>query len=105
MTLSFRPLSPVIGAEAVGFDPRNFSDAERDELQQAWYRHLVMLVRAAPILSDDEFVAFMSRLGQIENARKLSPLSSRIEVMIISNIRENGQTVGALPDGEVSFHF
>ena len=105
MTLSFRPLSPVIGAEAVGFDPRNFSHAERDELQQAWYRHLVMLVRAAPILSDDEFVAFMSRLGQIENARKLSPLSSRIEVMIISNIRENGQTVGALPDGEVSFHF
>jgi taurine dioxygenase len=25
--------------------------------------------------------------------------------MIISNIRENGQTVGALPDGELSFHF
>ena len=105
MTLSFRPLSPDIGAEAVGFDPRNFSHAERDELQQAWYRHLVMLVRATPVLSDDEFVAFMARMGQIENARRLSPLSSRIEVMIISNIRENGQTVGALPDGEVSFHF
>ena len=105
MTLSFRPLSPVIGAEAVDFDPRNFSHAERDELQQAWYRHLVMLVRATPVLSDDEFVAFMARMGQIENARRLSPLSSRIEVMIISNIRENGQTVGALPDGEVSFHF
>ena len=63
------------------------------------------LVRATPVLSDDEFVAFMSRMGQIENARKLSPLSSRIEVMIISNIRQNGQLVGALPDGELSFHF
>ena len=105
MPLSFRPLSPVIGAEAVDFDPRNFSDADRDALQEAWYRHLVMLVRATPVLSDDEFVAFMSRMGQIENARKLSPLSSRIEVMIISNIRQNGQTVGALPDGELSFHF
>ena len=105
MTLTFRPLSPVLGAEAVGFDPRNFTDAERDALQVAWYRHLVLLIRASPVLSDDEFVAFMSRMGQIENARRLSPLSSRIEVMIISNIRENGETVGSLPDGELSFHF
>ena len=105
MAFTIRPLSSAIGAEAVGFDPRNFTDADRDALQQAWYQHLVMLVRATPVLSDDEFVAFMSRMGQIENARKLSPLSSRIEVMIISNIRQNGQLVGALPDGELSFHF
>lgn len=105
MGISFRPLGPALGAEAVGFDPRNFTDAGRDALQQAWYRHLVMLIRATPVLSDDEFVAFMSRMGTIENARKLSPLSTRQEVMIISNIRENGQTLGALPDGELSFHF
>lgn len=105
MSLTFRPLSDAVGAEAVGFDPRDFTDAERDALQQAWYRHLVILIRATPVLSDDEFVALMSRLGQIENARKLSPLSTRQEVMIISNIRENGQTVGALPDGELSFHY
>ncbi len=105
MTLSFRPLSPVIGAEAVGFDPRQFSDDERDQFKAAWLQHLVMLIRTPNVLSDDEFVALMSRLGVIENARKLSPLSSRIEVMIISNIRENGQLVGALPDGELSFHY
>ena len=105
MAFTIQPLSSAIGAEAVGFDPRNFTDADRDALQLAWYEHLVMLVRVTPVLSDDEFVAFMSRMGQIENARKLSPLSSRIEVMIISNIRENGQLVGALPDGELSFHF
>ncbi|HEY4073568.1 MAG TPA: TauD/TfdA family dioxygenase [Herbaspirillum sp.] len=105
MSFTIRPLSPSIGAEAVGFDPRNFTDEDRDALQQAWYKHLVMLIRPGVVLSDDEFVAFMSRMGQIENARKLSPLSTRQEVMIISNIRENGQTVGALPDGELSFHF
>ena len=105
MAFSIRPLSSAIGAEAVGFDPRNFTDADRDALQQAWYQHLVMLIRCPKALSDDEFVAFMSRMGQIENARKLSPLSTRQEVMIISNIRENGQLVGALPDGELSFHF
>lgn len=105
MPFSIRPLSSVIGAEAVGFDPRDFTDADRDALQQAWYQHLVMLIRSPKVLSDDEFVAFMSRMGQIENARKLSPLSTRQEVMIISNIRENGELVGALPDGELSFHF
>ena len=105
MALTFRPLSKVIGAEAVGFDPRNFTDAERDAFNQAWYQHLVMLIRCPKVLSDDEFVDFMARMGQIENARKLSPLSTRQEVMIISNIRENGQLVGALPDGELSFHF
>ena len=105
MSLSFRPLSPALGAEAVGFDPRNFTDADRDAFQQAWLQHLVMLIRTPQVLTDDEFVALMSRLGTIENARRLSPLSSRIEVMIISNIRENGQLVGALPDGELSFHF
>jgi taurine dioxygenase len=105
VSFTIRPLSPSIGAEAVGFDPRNFTDEDRDALQQAWYKHLVMLIRPGAVLSDDEFVAFMSRMGQIENARKLSPLSTRQEVMIISNIRENGQTVGALPDGELSFHF
>lgn len=105
MAITFRPLSPAIGAEAVGFDPRNFSDAERDAFNQAWYQHLVMLIRCPKVLSDDEFVAFMARMGTIENARKLSPLSTRQEVMIISNIRENGQLVGALPDGELSFHF
>jgi taurine dioxygenase len=107
VSFTIRPLSAAIGAEAVGFDPRNFTDADRDALQQAWLKHLVMLIRSpdGSILSDDEFVAFMSRMGTIENSRKLSPLSTRQEVMIISNIRQNGQTVGSLPDGELSFHF
>lgn len=106
MSFTIRPLSSAIGAEAVGFDPRNFTDADRDALQQAWLQHLVMLIRVpSPVLTDDEFVAFMSRMGTIENSRLLSPLSTRQEVMIISNIRLNGQTVGSLPDGELSFHF
>ena len=26
------------------------------------------------------------------------------EIMLISNVRENGETIGALPDGELQFH-
>ena len=106
MSFTIRPLSSAIGAEAVGFDPRNFTDADRDAFRDAWLENLVMLIRVpGPVLTDDEFVALMSRLGTIENSRKLSPLSTRQEVMIISNIRLNGETVGSLPDGELSFHF
>jgi len=105
LSISIRPLSPSIAAEAVGFDPRNFTDEDLQALKQAWQEHLVMLIRPGCILTDDEFVAFMSRMGQIENARKLSPLATRQEIMIISNIRQNGELVGALPDGELSFHF
>jgi taurine dioxygenase len=106
VSFTIRPLSSAIGAEAVGFDPRNFTDADRDAFREAWLKHLVMLIRVpSPVLTDDEFVALMSRMGTIENSRKLSPLSTRQEVMIISNIRQNGQTVGSLPDGELSFHF
>lgn len=106
MSFTIRPLSSAIGAEAVGFDPRNFTDADRDAFREAWLKHLVMLIRVpGGVLSDDEFVALMSRMGTIENSRKLSPLSTRQEVMIISNIRLNGETVGSLPDGELSFHF
>ena len=28
----------------------------------------------------------------------------RPEIMLISNVRENGETIGALPDGELHFH-
>ena len=106
MSFTIRPLSSAIGAEAVSFDPRNFTDADRDAFRDAWLENLVMLIRVpGPVLTDDEFVALMSRLGTIENSRKLSPLSTRQEVMIISNIRLNGETVGSLPDGELSFHF
>ena len=38
MAFTIQPLSSAIGAEAVGFDPRNFTDADRDALQQSKVR-------------------------------------------------------------------
>ena len=36
--------------------------------------------------------------------RMVSPLSGRDDIMVISNIREDGKPVGQLPDGEMAFH-
>lgn len=104
MAVSVKPLTPSIGAEVSGVDARNIGPDEAKVLVDAFLEHHVVLVRGSTI-SDDELVRFGECFGHLEAARMRSPLASRQEIMVISNIRENGQTVGALPDGEMSFHF
>jgi taurine dioxygenase len=105
MTIAITPLSPALGAEVSGVNPQNVSVAEAAALLEAWLQYHVLVLRGGPLLSDDELVAFGACFGPIEKARKRSPLASRPEIMVISNIRENGETVGALPDGELSWHY
>lgn len=105
MSLSIKPLDAPLGAEIGGFDIDAIDARAADEIRQAWYRYQVLIVRNDKILSDDRLVNFGRCFGQIENARVQSPLASRPEIMIISNIRANGEPLGALPDGELSFHY
>lgn len=104
MSITVKPLTSSIGAEVSGVDARNIGPDEARVLVDAFLEHHVVLVRG-PTISDDELVRFGECFGHLEAARMKSPLASRPEIMVISNIRENGQIVGALPDGEMSFHF
>lgn len=65
----------------------------------------MLVVRNGRALSEGELIAFARCFGAVEKARRLSPLAGRPEIMVISNIRRNGESLGALPDGELSFHF
>lgn len=105
MSISIKPLDAPLGAEIGGFDIDAIDEAAAEEIRQAWYRYQVLIVRNKRILSDDSLVNFGRCFGPIENARKQSPLASRPEIMVISNIRKDGETLGVLPDGEVSFHY
>ena len=104
MSLRFEPLGPALGVEVIGLDVRRIGPHEARELYQAWLEHHVLVVHGDPV-SEDELVEFGKCFGPIENARKRSPLATRPEIMVISNIRQDGQLVGSLPDGELSFHF
>jgi len=104
MSLRFEPLAPALGAEVIGLDPRHIGPADADALLAAWLQYHVLVLRGQP-MDEDALVAFGACFGPVEMARRRSPLATRPEIMVISNIRENGQTVGALPDGELSFHF
>lgn len=104
MSLRFTPLGPALGAEVHGLDVRNITPETARQLYQVWLQYHVLVVHG-PVIAEDELIDFGKCFGPLEMARRRSPLASREEIMVISNIRENGQAAGQLPDGELSFHF
>jgi taurine dioxygenase len=102
------PLSDAIGAEIRGVDLREplSEDAVRT-IEQAWYEHVIILFRDQDITLDQQ-KAFGAHFGEI--AIRVREGTTRAEremgenVMLISNIRENGEQIGKLPDGEMMFH-
>ena len=102
--MRIEPLSGVIGAEVRGVDLRAVDAAGTEALRRAWLAHHVLVVRGQD-LTEEQLIAFGAGFGAIEKARRLSPLATRPEIMVISNIRRNGEALGALPDGEMAWHF
>ena len=99
-----RPLSASIGAEIVGIDlSQPMSDALFAKVLDTWHRNLVILFRDQQ-LSEDDQVRFGARFGPPAVSHTKRFTTKNPAVMLISNIRENGQMIGALPDGEMHFH-
>ena len=99
-----RPLSPALGAEIVGIDlSRRLDDALFSHIRDAWYQHLILLFRDQKLSEEDE-VQFAERFGPLARIHTAQFVSRHPAVMLISNIREDGKPIGALPDGEMQFH-
>jgi taurine dioxygenase len=98
-------LSPAIGAEILGVDLRGpIDEALKHKLLDAWHQHLVILLRDQT-LDEDAQVRFAETFGppaKITSGRTFSV--KHPSVMLISNVREGGKPIGALPDGEMQFH-
>jgi taurine dioxygenase len=63
----------------------------------------VILLRDQHLTEDDQ-VRFGERFGPPAVSHTRRYTTGNPAVMLISNIRENGQLIGALPDGEMNFH-
>jgi taurine dioxygenase len=104
------PLSKHIGAEIRGIDLRVPLDKETmDAIHQAWLDHSVLLFRGQNFSQEDllRVTGCFGELAPLSRPPKFFPKGySRLlpDIMMISNIRENGETIGALPDGEMNFH-
>jgi taurine dioxygenase len=103
-------LSQHIGIEVRNIDLRQSLDAESiGAIRQAWLDHAVILFRGQDLSQEDliRVTGYFGEIGQLARPQEFFPKGyARLlpNIMMISNIRENGQTIGALPDGEMMFH-
>ncbi len=110
MTIDVVPLTAHIGAEIRGLDLTAELDGETvAAIRRAWLDHIVVLFRDQHLGKDDQ-VRFTAQFGEVGVlARPKEYRTSGHDdmppgMMLISNVRENGEPIGALPDGEMMFH-
>ncbi len=104
------PLTKHIGAEIRGVDLSKPVDSQTAKaIYQAWLDHTVIVFRNQKLTQKDHMRAtkMFGEPGHIHRPPKYRPAGfERVlpGIMFISNIRENGEPIGALPDGEMMFH-
>lgn len=90
-----RPFDAPFGAEVVGLDlsqPLNTSDFQA--LHRAHLQHHVLVLREQRI-TPAQHVAFSRRFGPLQiHVQKKFQLPGQPEVLIVSNIKENGAPIG-----------
>jgi len=101
--LTIAALTPAIGAEIKGVDLRAAPDpATIAALRKAWHDYSVILLRDQA-LSDEDQIRFgecFGTLGRVFTHRE----GRHPAILLVSNIRQDGKPIGALPDGEMQFH-
>ena len=108
--VEFRKLSGHTGAEILGVDlARPIAKSTADGIMQILTDHCVVLLRGQT-LDQQALVRATSQFGicpdnirpkavQSEQQKKMLP-----QIMLVTNIREDGTPIGAHPDGEMWFH-
>jgi alpha-ketoglutarate-dependent taurine dioxygenase len=108
--LQFVPLTRHIGCEVKGIDLRKpVSTDAASAIYRAWLDHAVLVFRGQQLAQEDliRVTAIFGEFAPLGRPKHTLPKGfDKIlpDIMLISNIRENGETIGALPDGEMMFH-
>jgi len=108
--LRFAPLTKHIGCEVKGIDLRQPVPADAAAaMYRAWLDHAVLVFRDQDLTQEDliRVTAIFGEFAPLGRPAHTLPKGfAKIlpNIMLISNIRENGETIGALPDGEMMFH-
>jgi alpha-ketoglutarate-dependent taurine dioxygenase len=111
--IQIKPLSPACGAEISGIDlAKPLTEQQVRAIKDAWNKHLVLVFRGQQLSQDDQ-LRFASYFGDLGSRKKApEPLRARAEgiqqdhekVLLVTNIRVDGQPIGAFGDGEFWFH-
>ena len=107
LAVDIRPLSANIGADVTGVDLSQPLDEERFRLiEDAWLAHVVLRFRNQR-LSDAQLIAFSRWFGELDEARldDYKPfVDAHPEIMVISNVVEEGRAIGKLGSYEAEWH-
>ena len=103
--LQIRPLSPALGAEIRGVDvSRPLQPATFAAIRDCWHAHGVICLPGQE-LGEAEQVRFGSHFGELAATQGEYAISkSHPAIMYVTNEKEDGRYIGALPDGEMFFH-
>ncbi|MFT5487697.1 MAG: taurine dioxygenase [Paracoccaceae bacterium] len=110
MALKIRKLSQAIGAEIQEIDLNEDQSAETiDAINQAWFDNIILLFRGQNLSAErqTEVTEWFGKLAPIARPKDTFPKGYAAlpdGVMLITNVRENGEPIGALPDGDMLFH-
>lgn len=108
------PLSGNFGARIEEIDLTSIAETDFEKVYRLWLEHKVLVFRSQT-MTDDQLEAFSARFGDLDTIPYFSKLNvsekefksqgySSIYILPISNISEDGRSIGALGDGEVHWH-
>jgi taurine dioxygenase len=107
LTPKIIPSGKACGAEVTGVDLATLGPVTVATLQQAIREHLVVVVRGQPI-SDPQLIALGKSFGELEPPG-MSPIGKPFidefpDILVISNVMEQGMPMGSLGSGEAIWH-
>jgi len=103
------PLDAPVGARVTGVDlGTELDDATYGAIHQAWLDHQV-LVFSGQTMKEQDQIRFATHWGELPvrsryAGRREEGRRSHESIMLISNIREDGEPIGSLPDGDMMYH-
>jgi taurine dioxygenase len=101
------PTRKAVGAEILDVDLRTIDEDDFASIYRVWLDHLVLLFRGQN-LTDEALIAFSRRFGELdwapvqESGRRF--VDRHPEIYVVSNVVENGVSIGSLGAGEATWH-
>jgi taurine dioxygenase len=103
MAVSVNRLAPSFCGGVSGVDLARLDDAAVAAIKAAWLAHKVLVFHDQQ-LDEHDLVAFAERLGDVEIHLRQTRASGRREVLLVSNIKEDGKPIGRLGNQELNWH-
>jgi taurine dioxygenase len=102
--MSVVPSGAVLGAEIRGVDlARHLDDGTFRRIEEAFNHHGVLFFRNQD-LTVEQHIAFAKRFGGVElNVNQQACLPGHPEVLVVSNVKENGRYIG-VADAGITWH-